>query len=140
MIMVFVFPGDHMVLAGICDYFLPLLVAQTIKNSHAMQETARNTGDAGLTPGSGRWLRREWLPTPVFLPGKSHGQRAWWATVHGVTKSWTRVKPLSTLSSIGGKTKVQEGDFEGRGLPCACGLGKYDGKHCLFGGLEAVFG
>ena len=39
MIMVFVFPGDHMVLAGICDYFLPLLVAQTIKNSHAMQET-----------------------------------------------------------------------------------------------------
>jgi len=20
-------------------------------------------------------LRREWLPTPVFLPGKSHGQR-----------------------------------------------------------------
>ena len=39
MIMVFVFPGDHMVLAGICDCFLPLLVAQTIKNSPVMQET-----------------------------------------------------------------------------------------------------
>ena len=29
--------------------------------------------------------RREWQPTPVFLPGKSHG----WATVNGVIKSWT---------------------------------------------------
>ena len=37
-----------------------------------------NAGDArnmGLIPGSGRssW-RRKWQPTPVFLPGKSHGQ------------------------------------------------------------------
>ena len=36
-------------------------------------------------------------PTPVFLPGKFHGQRrltgseAWRATVHGVTKSQTRL-------------------------------------------------
>ena len=36
----------------------------------------------GKTP----W-RREYLPTPVFLPGNSRG--AWWATVHGVTKSRT---------------------------------------------------
>ena len=28
--------------------------------------------------------RREWLPTPVFLSGKSHGQRS--LAVHGVTK------------------------------------------------------
>jgi len=32
-----------------------------------------------------RW-RREWLPTPVFLPGESH-RGAWQATVHGVAKS-----------------------------------------------------
>ena len=25
----------------------------------------------------------------MFLPGKSHGQRNWWATVHGVTESDT---------------------------------------------------
>ena len=30
-----------------------------------------NTGDLGSTPGLGR---RKWQPTPVFLPGKSHGQ------------------------------------------------------------------
>ena len=38
----------------------------------------------GKTP----W-RRKWQPTPVFLPGKSRGQRSLAATVHGVTKSWT---------------------------------------------------
>ena len=28
--------------------------------------------------------------SPVFLPGKSHGQRSWWTTVHGVEKSQTQ--------------------------------------------------
>ena len=36
--------------------------------------------------------RRKWQPTPVFLPGESHGQRSLVATVHGVPKSQT---PLS---------------------------------------------
>ena len=31
-----------------------------------------------------RW---KWQPTPVLLPGESHGQRSLEATVHGVTKS-----------------------------------------------------
>ena len=31
----------------------------------------------------------------VFLPGESH-RGAWWATGHGVAKSWTRLKQLST--------------------------------------------
>ena len=26
-----------------------------------------------------------------ILAGEFQGQRAWWATVHGVTKSWTRL-------------------------------------------------
>ena len=36
-----------------------------------------HVGDGGSIPGSGRvpW-RRKWQPTPVFLPGKSHGQRS----------------------------------------------------------------
>ena len=34
-----------------------------------------NAGDVSLIPGLGNipW-RREWLPTPVFLPGKPRGQ------------------------------------------------------------------
>ena len=35
--------------------------------------------------------RRKWHPTPVFLPGESQGWGAWWAAVHGVAKSWTRL-------------------------------------------------
>ena len=91
--------------------------------------------------------RRQWHPTPVLLPGKSHGQRslvgcspwgreeldtterlnfdfslscigegngnplqcsclenprdggAWWAAVHWIAQSWTRLKRLSSSSS-----------------------------------------
>ena len=35
--------------------------------------------------------RREWLPTPVFLPGEFHEQRSLvGCTVHGITNSQTR--------------------------------------------------
>ena len=92
--------------------------------------------------------RRQWHPTPVLLPGKSHGWRslvgcspcgrsesdtterlpfhfslsctgegngnplqcsclenprdggAWWAAICGVTQSWTRLRQLSSSSSI----------------------------------------
>ena len=30
-----------------------------------------------------------WQPTPVFLPGESHGHRSLWAMVHSVTESQT---------------------------------------------------
>ena len=39
--------------------------------------------------------RRQWHPTPVLLPGKSHGWRAWWAAVHGVAKSRTRLSDFT---------------------------------------------
>ena len=45
-----------------------------VKNPPA---NAGDTGDTGSTP----WVRkiprrRGWQPTPVFLPGKSHGQKS----------------------------------------------------------------
>ena len=45
-----------------------------VKNPPA---NAVNARDAGSIPGLVRspW-RREWLPIPVFLTGKSHGQRS----------------------------------------------------------------
>ena len=44
-------------------------------------ESAWNAGDLGLILGSDPWVgkifwRREWQPTPVFLPGEFHGQRS----------------------------------------------------------------
>ena len=40
--------------------------------------------------------RRAWQPTPVFLPGESHGQRSLGATIHRIAKSQTQLKRLST--------------------------------------------
>ena len=58
-----------------------------------------NAGDTCSIPGSGR------------CPGGGHGnplqysclenpmdRGAWWATVHGVSESWIRLRPLSTAS------------------------------------------
>ena len=55
------------------------------------KEFACNAGDLSLIPGSGRSPRkREWLSTPVFLPGKSQGERSPVGyTVHGVAESDT---------------------------------------------------
>ena len=60
-----------------------------------------NAGDLGLIPGSGR------------VPGEGNGnplqysclenpmdRGAWWATVHGVTESWTRLSDFSSLHFI----------------------------------------
>ena len=89
-------------------------MAQTVKNALAMWETWV-CSLVGKIP----W-RRDWLPTAGFLPGEFHGQRSlagyspwdhkeldmtltpvllpgkshggpWWAAVHGVAKSWTRL-------------------------------------------------
>ena len=38
--------------------------------------SARNTGDTGLIPGSGRSLEEGMATTPIFLSGVSHGQRS----------------------------------------------------------------
>ena len=40
------------------------------------KESAFNAGDQVQSLGWEDPWRREWLPTPVFLPGKSHGQRS----------------------------------------------------------------
>ena len=57
-----------------------------------VKASACNAGDPGLIPGSGTSagegngnpLQYSCLENPV-------DREAWWATVHGVTKSWTRL-------------------------------------------------
>ena len=49
-------------------------MALVVKNLHA---SVGDTRDVGSIPGSGRFpWRRAQKPIPVFLPGKSHGQRS----------------------------------------------------------------
>ena len=54
-----------------CNYIMPSLVVQSTRNPPAY------AGDLGSIPGCGKipW-RRKWQPTPVFLPGESHGRRS----------------------------------------------------------------
>ena len=44
--------------------------------------------------------RREWQPTPVFLPGESHGQRTLVGYSPWVAKSRTRLKWLNTVQYL----------------------------------------
>ena len=54
------------------------------------KESACNAGDLSSIPGLGRFpWRMAWQPTPVFLPGESHGQRSLAGhIVHGISKNW----------------------------------------------------
>ena len=61
------------------------LVTQMVKNLPAMQETqVQSLVQEGPQ-------RRKWQYIPVFFPGELHGQRSLAATIHGVTKSQTRL-------------------------------------------------
>ena len=44
--------------------------------------------------------RRKWQATAIFLPGKSCGQRSLGATVHGVTKNWTRLSDKTAAAAV----------------------------------------
>ena len=60
--------------------------------SQIAQNPRANAGVAGSIPGSGRFpWRRKWQPTLVLLPEKSMDKGAWWAAVHRVSKSCTRL-------------------------------------------------
>ena len=60
-------------------------------------------GRPGFNPWVGKIpLRRKWQPTPVFLPGKSHGQRRLAGyIVHGVAKSWTQLSDFASHQKVG---------------------------------------
>ena len=97
--------------AYLCFNGAASLVAQTLKDLPAVQKTCS-------VPRSGRSPRgRDWQPTLVSLPGEFNGGGAWWATVHGVTKSGTR------LSFIVPAHISEEADLRIRStlvVPCLC--------------------
>ena len=83
--------------------FLPKLLTSSIKEialhhpgGSEAKASACNEGDLGSIPGSGRSpgegtgnpLQYSCLENPT-------DRGAWWATVHGVTKSWTQLSDLT---------------------------------------------
>ena len=62
-----------------------------------LKASACNVGDPGSTPGLGRSLGEgNGNPHQYCLKNPMDG-RAWQATVHGVSKSWTRLSDLASL-------------------------------------------
>ena len=71
------------------------LVAQTIK------ESACNVGDPGSIPGSGRFPGEgNGNPLQYSCLENTMDRGAWWATVHGVTKSWTQLSTRTHTTYI----------------------------------------
>ena len=75
-------------------------LAQSVKNLHVVQETWLDPGVAKIP-----W-RRKWRPTPVSLPGKSHGQRSlvgcspWGRKESGTTERLTLTYLQGTRSCV----------------------------------------
>ena len=83
--------------------FLNLVLSRYMLRSRASQvalvvkKLPAHAGDSCMGHSFDPWVRkipwrRKWQPTPIFLPGESYGQRARWATVHGVAKSRAQLK------------------------------------------------
>ena len=75
-------------------------MALVVKDPPASAEDVR---DVSLTPGLGRYPEGTGNPRRYSCLENPMGRRAWWATVHGVTKSQTWLQQLST--SVRGSQK-----------------------------------
>ena len=57
-----------------------------------------NAGDLGSIPGSGRSAGEgNGNPLQYYCLENPMDRGAWWATVHGVAKSWTRLSDFTFL-------------------------------------------
>ena len=79
-----------------CVFMNPPRKSKGLPCSSVSKESACSAGDPGSIPGLGRSTgRRKWQPTPVSLPGKSHGQRSlvgcspWGCKESGTTEQLT---------------------------------------------------
>ena len=72
--------------------FLIVILSQGFPGGSEGKESAYNAGDLGLIPRSGRSPGEgSSNPFQYFCLENSMDRGVWWATVHGVTKSPTRL-------------------------------------------------
>ena len=77
------------------------MVAQGFPGGSDGKESAYSAGDLGSIPGSGRSTGGgNGNPLHYFCLENSMNRGAWWATVHGIAKSQTQLKQLSTHAHI----------------------------------------
>ena len=81
-----------------------LLNIQWLPGDSDGKEAACSAGDTGLILGSGRSPREgDDNPLQYSCLENSMDRGTWWAIVHGVTKSWTRLSNWHTHSQGGGR-------------------------------------
>ena len=79
------------------------------------EESACSAGDLGLIPGLGRSPREgNGYPIQYSCLEKSMDRGAWWATVHGIAKSWTWLSDKNTHTNTH-THQTQGGWLEGVG-------------------------
>ena len=73
-------------------YLLNCILVSHMKVTHMVKESACKAEDLGSIPGSGR-SPGEGNGSPLWYSclENSMDRGAWWATIHGVTKSQTRL-------------------------------------------------
>ena len=60
-----------------------------------------DVGDPGSVPGSGRSPGKgNGNPLQYSCLGNPTDRGVWWATVHGVTKSWTQLRDFTIVKSV----------------------------------------
>ena len=88
----FIFLGSKITADGDCSHKTKRCLLLGIKT---LTNIVYDKAETLICQQSSLWSklwRRKWQPTPMFLPGKSHGWRSPVGyTVHGVTKSWTQL-------------------------------------------------
>ena len=77
-----------------CNHVFDVLCPGGFLGGSVVKNMPADAGRHCRRCGSDPWVRkipwrREWQPIPVFLPGKSLGQRSLEGLVHGVAKSQT---------------------------------------------------
>ena len=83
-------PGMEPVSCIAGRFFTAELPGKPFPGGSDSKESACNGGDPGSIPRSGRTLKEENdYPLQYSGLGNPTEREAWWATVHGVTKSWT---------------------------------------------------
>ena len=81
----------EIIVLPLLSFSILMKISPIVQNKGASQLAIRHRKG-----GFNFWVRkipwsRKWQPTLVFSPGKFHGREAWWARVHEVSKSRTRL-------------------------------------------------
>ena len=91
------YPIHHLQVVSYVQFTIFLICESFIPGGSDGKVPARNVGP-WFNPWDGKipW-RRKWQPTPVSCLENSTDGGTWWATVHGVAKSRTRLSNFTLL-------------------------------------------